>query len=232
MCGRYALRRDVDELVALLEVEEVALDGGGGAGGAGGAPGGAAAAALALAAEPGAAAPVVLERFRPGEPDAPPSRSLRTLRWGLVPAGAPDASGGAACAPAAALLRDAALAPSALARRCLVPADAWSAPPGGADGRLAAEDGSVLALAGVYDLWRDPASPPGGPARWLASFAVVTAAPGRGAAPGPLPLAVPRDLRDAWLDPTLDEAEDVAALLQAVPLDRSGPALSTGPGGR
>ncbi|NAZ88438.1 SOS response-associated peptidase family protein, partial [Kineococcus indalonis] len=112
----YALQRRADELAAEFEVEEVAT--GPGASGA------------AVLVEPGASAPVVLERFRRGEPDAPPSRSLRPLRWGLVPAWAPDPSGGprAACAPAATLLGERATAQAALARRCLVPVDAWHGP--------------------------------------------------------------------------------------------------------
>ncbi|WP_432571806.1 SOS response-associated peptidase family protein [Kineococcus sp. SYSU DK005] len=236
----YALRRDVDELVAEFEVEEVApgalapadpgADPGAGprtgpgtgpgtdpdAGPGDGAPAGAA---------PGGTAPVVLERFRRGEPDAPPSRSLRPLRWGLVPSWAPDAAAGprAAGARVETLLAERSTGAAALARRCLVPADAWRGPARGGEQppALRGADGSVLSLGGVYEFWRDPALAPGDPAAWVVSFAVVTA-PAAGPLPARVPLVVPRDLRDAWLDPTLDEAEDVAALLAAV--------LAAGPG--
>ncbi|WP_432502509.1 SOS response-associated peptidase [Kineococcus arenarius] len=224
MCERYVLQRDVDELVAEFEVEEPALG-----------PGGAASPADVV---PGARPPVVLERFRKGEPDAPPSRSLRALSWGLVPPGARDASAGPAAAHvrAEALLREPSSAPAALARRCLVPVDAWyqrraDGEPRGAQSAVSAADGSVLSLAGVYEFWQDPARAPGDPARWLVSFALVTTAaePGPDRLRGRVPLVVPRDLRDAWLDPTLDEAEDVAALLDALSRERAGTALRTHP---
>ncbi|WP_432535419.1 SOS response-associated peptidase [Kineococcus arenarius] len=228
MCERYVLQRDVDELVAEFEVEEPALG-----------PGGAAPPADVV---PGARPPVVLERFRKGEPDAPPSRSLRALSWGLVPPGARDASAGPAAAHVRAetLLREPSSAPAALARRCLVPVDSWyqrragaaaGDEPRGAASAVSAADGSVLSLAGVYEFWQDPARAPGDPARWLVSFAVVTTAaePGPDRPPGRVPLVVPRDLRDAWLDPTLDEAEDVAALLDALSRERAATALRTHP---
>lgn len=227
--SRYALRRDVDELAVEFEVDDNTLAG---TPAGTGAPG-----ALPADVVPATTAPVVLERFRKDEEDAPPTRSLRALRWGLVPARAQDASGGARTAEVRAktLLEDPATAEAALLRRCLVPADAWygsgagataDGGPGGQDVAVEPADGSVLALAGVYDFWRDPARAPGDPARWLVSFAVVTTAAGAGPEPRPgrVPLVVPRDLRDAWLDPSLDDADDVRSLLAAVPDDllRSG----------
>nr|WP_308220275.1 SOS response-associated peptidase [Kineococcus sp. TRM81007] len=194
---------------------------------------------------PTSSPPVVLERFRRGEPDAPPARSLRSLRWGLVPSWAKDASGGprALNARAETLLEKPSFAQAALARRCLVPADAWyewQVSPVARDGAggprkqpfaVRAADGSVLSLAGVYEFWQDPAAAPGDPARWLVTFAVVTTAaePGLDRLHERMPLLVPRDLRDAWLDPTLDDAEDVAALLAAVPRDQFATALTAHP---
>ena len=217
MPSRYALRRDVDELAVEFEVDDNTL--------AATPSGPGAAAALPADVVPATTAPVVLERFRKDEEDAPPTRSLRALRWGLVPAGAQDASGGARTAEVRAetLLEDPATAEAALLRRCLVPADAWhgSGAPGGQDVAVGPADGSVLALAGVYDFWKDPARAPGDPARWLVSFAVVTTAAGAGPEPRPgrVPLVVPRDLRDAWLDPSLDDADDVRSLVAAVARD-------------
>ncbi|NAZ75205.1 SOS response-associated peptidase, partial [Kineococcus sp. T13] len=86
---------------------------------------------------------------------------------------------------------------------------------------VGAADGSVLSLAGVYEFWKDATRAEDDPARWLVSFAVVTTAaePGLDRLHERMPLVVPRDLRDAWLDPSLDEADDVRALLGAVPRD-------------
>ncbi|WP_432564287.1 SOS response-associated peptidase [Kineococcus sp. SYSU DK003] len=222
MCGRYALRRDLDDLVTEFEVDDNTLSEG-------------AQVTLSTNVAPTTTPPVVLERFRKGEPDAPPTRSLRALRWGLVPSWAGDASGGARMVNARveSLLSKPAFARAALARRCLVPVDAWYEWQAGgtattADGRplkqpfaVANADSSVLSLAGVYEFWKDPSKPAEDPSRWLVSFAVVTTAAEQGLdrLHERMPLVVPRDLRDAWLDPTLDEADDVQALVEAVPRD-------------
>ncbi|MEZ0164730.1 SOS response-associated peptidase [Kineococcus sp. LSe6-4] len=222
MCGRYALRRDLDDLVEEFEVDENTLTG----------PD--ADVTLSTNVAPTTTPPVVLERFRRDDPDAPPSRSLRALRWGLVPSWSKDASGAARMVNARAetLLDKPAFAKAALARRCLVPVDAWyewqtsaSATEGGKPRKqpfaVAAADSSVLSLAGVYEFWKDPAAAEDDPARWLVSFAVVTTAAEEGLdrLHERMPLVVPRDLRDAWLDPSLDDAEDVRSLLDAVPRD-------------
>ncbi len=178
--------------------------------------------------------PVVLERFRKDEPDAPPTRSLRALRWGLVPSWSKDASGAARMVNARveSLLSKPAFAKAAVARRCLVPVDAWyewqtsgTATEGGKPRKqpfaVGAADGSVLSLAGIYEFWKDPAKAEDDPTRWLVSFAVVTTAAEAGLdrLHERMPVVVPRDLRDAWLDPSLDDADDVQSLLDAVPRD-------------
>ncbi|WP_432543249.1 SOS response-associated peptidase [Kineococcus sp. SYSU DK002] len=219
MCGRYALRRELEDLVEEFEVDDNTLAGGG-------------AVTLSTNTAPTTTPPVVLERFRKGEPDAPPTRSLRALRWGLVPGWSKEGTGGAPLVNARVetLLSKPAFAAAATARRCLVPVDAWYEwqASTAADGRprkqpfaVASADGSVLSLAGVYEFWKDEARAPADPARWLVSFAVVTTAAEEGLdrLHERMPLVVPRDLRDAWLDPSLDDADDVRSLLGAVPRD-------------
>ncbi|MFB9375498.1 SOS response-associated peptidase [Kineococcus gynurae] len=243
MCGRYALRRDIDDLVTEFEVDP--MD---------------AAARDALAAgatrstnvAPTTTPPVVLERVPRGRDgtveDAPPTRQLRALRWGLVPSWTKDAgeaTKGAARminARAESLLTKPAFAKAALTRRCLVPVDAWyewqvspTVVEGGKPRKqpfaVRATDGSVLSLGGVYEFWRDPARPDDDPARWWVTFAVVTTAaePGLDRLHERMPLVVPRDLRDAWLDPSLGEREDVEALLAALPRDLFSAEATGGP---
>lgn len=230
MCGRYALRRDVDDLVEEFEVDEDTLSPGGVPGGSGPEP----VVTLSTNVAPTTTPPVVLERFRKDEPDAPPTRSLRALRWGLVPSWSKDASGAARMVNARveSLLSKPAFAKAAVARRCLVPVDAWyewqtsgTATEGGKPRKqpfaVGAADGSVLSLAGIYEFWKDPAKAEDDPTRWLVSFAVVTTAAEAGLdrLHERMPVVVPRDLRDAWLDPSLDDADDVQSLLDAVPRD-------------
>ena len=65
----------------------------------------------------------------------------------------------------------------------------------------------VLARPGVH---------PDDPAAWLTSFTVVTTAaePGLDVIHDRMPLVLPRDRWDAWLDPGLTDADDVRALVE------------------
>jgi len=221
MCGRYALRREFEDLVEEFEVDDNTL-------------GGDVTVTLSTNVAPTTTPPVVMERFRKGEPDAPPTRSLRALKWGLVPSWSKDATGGSRMVNARveSLLSKPAFAKAAVARRCLVPVDAWyewqTTDLVGKDGKplkqpfaVANADGSVLSLAGIYEFWKDDSKAPDDPARWLVSFAIVTteAEKGLDRLHERMPLIVPRELRDSWVDPELDDPDDVAALIDAVPRD-------------
>ena len=219
MCGRYALRSEIADLVEEFEVDED-LTGD--------------RATRSTNVAPTTTPPVVVERVPREDPEAPPVRSLRALRWGLVPSWSKDASGAARMVNARveSLLEKPAFAKAALTRRCLVPVDAWyewqaspvaTGPKGPRKQPFAvrANDSRPLSLAGIFEFWRDPAKPDDDPDRWLVSFAIVTTAaePGLDRLHERMPLVVPRELRDAWLDPDLAEAEDVGALLGALPRD-------------
>ena len=108
-------------------------------------------------------------------------------------------------------------------RRCIVPADGfyeWQR----IDERrqpylLRRPDGELLAMAGLWSLWPDPAT--GG---WIVSAAVVTTV-GDERMLGlhdRMPVLLERDAVDAWLDPGLTDAGDVSLLIRAathVPLE-------------
>ncbi|HEU0086723.1 MAG TPA: SOS response-associated peptidase [Pseudonocardiaceae bacterium] len=146
-------------------------------------------------------------------------RTIRVMRWGLVPHWAKDPGIGSRLINARA--ESAATKPAfrdALARRrCLLPADGWyewQAPAAPGTGKqpffITPADGSGLALAGLWATWRGPdaAEPP------LMSCAVLTTA-----AVGPLveihermPLVLPPDAWADWLDP---DAADPGPLLAA-----------------
>jgi len=160
---------------------------------------------------------------------AAPVRWLRLLRWGLVPSWSKDASGGARMinARAETLLDKPAFRRATLTRRCLVPADGWyewQVSPSEKDARgkprkqpffLRPVADGPIAFAGIYELWRDPAVHADDPHAWLATYAIVTtgAEPGLAAVHDRMPMVLPPDRWDAWLDPQQRDPEAVRALL-------------------
>jgi putative SOS response-associated peptidase YedK len=187
---------------------------------------------------PTKAAPVVFVRVpRAADPTDPPVetpepvRWLRLLTWGLVPSWAKDRSIGSRMinARVETLLDKPAYRRAAASRRCLVPADGWyewQASPTERDAKgrprkqpffMAPADGGVCAIAGVYELWRDPTRHADDLDAWLATYAVVTTAaePGLDVVHDRMPLVLPRDRWDRWLDPDERDADTVRALLSA-----------------
>jgi putative SOS response-associated peptidase YedK len=169
--------------------------------------------------------PSVVTRH-PRDPDGVPDlgrtvRSIRVMRWGLVPHWAKDPKIGSRLINARA--ESAASKPSfrdAVARRrCLLPADGWYEWQRGAGtalrgGRkqpffITPADGSGLALAGLWSTWRGPdaAIPP------LVTCTVLTTD-----AVGPLaeihdrmPLILPAQAWQAWLDPDSHDPSELLA---------------------
>lgn len=208
MCGRYAAGASTDELVEELAID---LD----------ATGGAATADFNVA--PTKQAPVVLTRVPKGDdvpPDAEPVRQLRMLTWGLVPSWAKDRSGAARMinARAETLLEKPAYRKAAASRRCIVPAQGyyeWQRSPVALDAKgkprkqpfyIHRSDGASLAMAGVYEFWRDRGLPDDHPDAWLVTYAVVTTAADEdlGRIHDRQPLVLEPDQWAAWLDPGLD----------------------------
>jgi putative SOS response-associated peptidase YedK len=143
-----------------------------------------------------------------GVDEARTERSVRVLRWGLVPSWAKDPSGGSGLINARA--ETAADKPSfraaLAARRCLLPADGWyewrrgsaAKQPFFITSATAPARGGSLAMAGIWEFWRSPAG--GEP---LVTAAVLTTD-----AVGPLadihprmPLLLAAEDWAAWLDP-------------------------------
>lgn len=159
-------------------------------------------------------------RDEEGTPDPDTTvRSLRVMRWGLIPHWAKDKSIGAKMINARA--ESAATKPafrnSLARRRCLVPADGWYEwrKDGGTKQPffMTTTDGSSLAFAGLWATWRDKEAPEADP---LVSYTVLTTD-----AVGQLtdihdrmPLLLPRESWAAWLDP---DVEDVSELLGPPP---------------
>ncbi len=197
----------------------------------------------------------VLERPLKDASDRRPVRQLRPLRWGLVPSWAKSPEGAAKMinARSETVHEKPSYRRAFEARRCLIPADGYYEWVTGAAERELEEkgrkkrprkqpyfvtpaDGSVMAMAGLYEFWRDPTLPPDHPQAWWATCTVLTteaehapfALPEGGPAPegGPrslaeihprMPLVLPPDRWAAWLDPGRTGTEELRGLLTPPP---------------
>jgi len=161
----------------------------------------------------------------PRDKQEPPARELRVVRWGLVPSWAKDLSIGSRMinARAETVSEKPAFRNAFARRRCLLPADGyyeWQQPPAGTKGPkqpyfICRPDHGVLALAGIYELWRDRAVPDDDPAAWLWTAAIITtSAPDElGEIHDRMPMVIDRAGWADWLDPANTDAGDVRALL-------------------
>lgn len=162
--------------------------------------------------------------------DREPVRELDVARWGLVPSWAKDPSIGSRMINARmeTVAEKPAFRRAFARRRCLVPADGyyeWYTPEGGPAGRsgkplkqpffIHPRDGGVLAMAGLYEFWRDPTRDEDDPASWLmtATILTTTAEDGLGRIHDRMPLLVPRERWAAWLDPEAAVGDGAGELL-------------------
>ena len=159
--------------------------------------------------------------------DAPTVRELHVVRWGLIPSWARDLSGAGRLINARA--ETVTVKPSfrnAFARRrCLIPADGyyeWRALEGRDGGKprkqpyyIHRADGTGLAFAGLYELWRDAALPADHPKAWLWTAAIITtrATDEVGWVHDRMPMVISPDHWADWLDPV---PGDTGRLLKAM----------------
>ena len=160
--------------------------------------------------------------------DAPADRQLRVLRWGLVPFWAKDPSIGNKMINARMETVDEkpAFRRAFAKRRCLIPADGYyewypteqrtkAGKPMKQPFYIHPADGSVLAMAGLYEIWRDPTRDEDDPQRfrWTCTVLTTSAEDSVGHIHDRMPLLVERDRYAAWLDPTLSEPDTLRSLL-------------------
>lgn len=153
--------------------------------------------------------------------DAGRGREIALLRWGLVPAWAKDAGGGAKLINARSeTAADKPSFRSALRqRRCLVPVDGFYEWQAAGDGRrkqpfvIRRPDHAPFALAGLWERWQ-------GPDGVLETFAVLTTAANRtlSALHDRMPVVLAPDSWSVWLDPAAP-VPVVTGLLRPAPGD-------------
>ncbi|MFD1860496.1 SOS response-associated peptidase [Aeromicrobium camelliae] len=153
-------------------------------------------------------------------------REVVTARWGLIPSWAKDPSIGNRLinARSETVGEKPSFRKAFARRRALVPADGfyeWYQPQprdGEAKPRkqpfyLTGREGQALALAGLYEFWKDPEG------QWVLSYTILTtsAEGDDGRIHDRAPLLVPADLQEAWLDPGQEGAGVLGELLPATP---------------
>ncbi|WP_036555965.1 SOS response-associated peptidase [Nocardioides insulae] len=206
MCGRYASSRRPEDLIEEFEVVDARV---------------AAPLESSYNVAPTDEVYAVVERPPRSEsestqPEAP-QRQLRTVRWGLVPSWAKDVSIGSRMINARmeTVAEKPAYRRAFEKRRCLLPADGYfewyPTQRTGKNGKpvkqpffIRPADRGVLAMAGLYELWPDPAKEADDPSRWVWSCTVITteAEDDLGQIHDRMPLMVERDRWAHWLDPT------------------------------
>jgi putative SOS response-associated peptidase YedK len=196
MCGRYASARSVDDIAGAFGIADPDIE---------------AMPAADWNIAPTKPVPAVLVRDR--------RPCLTTLRWGLVPAWSASPSAGATLfnARIETVADKPAFRDAVRRRRCLLPADGWYEWMRMPDGArvphfLSAPDGGLVALAGIWESWRDAEG------RELTSTAILTGAapPDLAAVHDRAPVVLPPSDWARWLDAAAGEA-DVRALLRPTP---------------
>jgi putative SOS response-associated peptidase YedK len=214
MCGRYASSRRPDDLIEEFEVVDNRIP-------------------ATLDADynvaPTKEVYAVVERPPSSDSPEPPERQLRVVRWGLVPSWAKDPSIGNRMINArmeTVADKPAYKRPFAK-RRCLLPADGYfewyptseltkSGKPRKQPFFIRPRDGGILAMAGLYEIWRDPTRDDDDPERfrWTCTVITTDAEDDLGHIHDRMPLMVERDRWSAWLDPTVSGKDDLLALLE------------------
>lgn len=161
-------------------------------------------------------------------------RRLEIARWGLVPSWAKDPSIGSRMinARAETVAEKPAFRRAFAKRRCLVPADGyyeWYTPtepdaPKGKGGKplkqpffIHPADGSSLAMAGLYEWWREPSAPGGDESAWRLTCTIITtdATDDVGRIHDRMPMTIDPAQWSLWLDPDLGSSQAQALLIPA-----------------
>ncbi len=215
MCGRYASSRRPEDLVEEFEIDRVEVK-----------------EALAPDYNVAPTKPVyaVLQRPPRGEDESATvaERQLRVLSWGLVPFWAKDPAIGNKMINARmeTVHEKPAYRKAFASRRCLLPADGYfewyptqqltkAGKPLKQPFFIHPADGGVMAMAGLYEIWRDPTRDEDDPLRfkWTCTVLTTTAEDAVGHIHDRMPLLVEPERYAAWLDPAANDPDVLRGLL-------------------
>jgi putative SOS response-associated peptidase YedK len=214
MCGRYASSRRPEDLVGEFDIVETRIQD-------------------ALPADynvaPTKEVYAVVERPPSKDSPEPPQRQLRVLTWGLIPSWAKEASIGNRMINARmeTVAEKPAYKRAFATRRCLLPADGYfewypteeitkSGKPRKQPFFIRPQDHGVLAMAGLYEIWRDPDKAEDDPTRfrWTCTVLTTSAEDSLGHIHDRMPLMLPPERYEQWLDPRVNDKDDLLALLE------------------
>jgi putative SOS response-associated peptidase YedK len=214
MCGRYASSRKPEDLVEEFEIDKVEVK-------------------EPLAPDYNVAPTkqvyaVVQRSTDPDDKTGPSERQLRSVKWGLVPfwAKEPGIGNKMINARMETVHEKPAYRRPFASRRCLLPADGYfewyateektkAGKPLKQPFFIRPADGGVLAMAGLYELWKDPTRDADDPLRFLWTCTVITtsAEDSVGHIHDRMPLMVEPERYAAWLDPANGAVDDLKQLL-------------------
>jgi len=194
MCGRYTLRTPVETLVERFEIDEYPSS---------------ITPSYNIAPTQGVAA-VIAENGK---------RKLEMLHWGLIPSWAKDPEVGNRMinARAETVAEKPSYRKAFKERRCLILADGfyeWQKTDSGKQPfYIRMEDESPFAFAGLWESWQN--------GREICSCTIITTSPNEVAAQvhNRMPVILPPEDYEMWLDPNFDEREPLTTLLQPFPAE-------------
>jgi putative SOS response-associated peptidase YedK len=212
MCGRYASSRRPEDLAEEFEIDRATLS-----------------ETLTQPLEPDFnVAPTKPVYAVVTREQSAPERQLRMLRWGLVPFWAKDPAIGSRLINARmeTVGEKPAFRQAFARRRCLLPADGYfewypteqktkAGKPLKQPFFIRPKDGRVLAMAGLYEIWRDPTRDEDDPERfrWTCTVLTTTAEDEVGRIHDRMPLLVEPERYAAWLDPSRTDPDELKGLL-------------------
>lgn len=146
-------------------------------------------------------------------------KQLVPVRWGLVPSWAKDTSIGSKLinARAETVTEKASFRNAFKKRRCLVVADGFYEWQPAGDGKrpvyIRLKSGKPFGFAGLYELWKSPEG------QELTTCTIITTEANELMKPihDRMPVIVPRDEHDTWLDPKTEDRTHLLELLKPYP---------------
>jgi putative SOS response-associated peptidase YedK len=155
-----------------------------------------------------------------------PERELTVVKWGLIPSWAKDPSIGSRMINARleTITEKPSFKRAFASRRCLMPADGYyewytEEQPGGKPKKqpffIRRSDGASLAMAAIYEYWRDPSKAEDEPGAIVVTTSAITTAATDDVSRihDRMPQIVQRENWAAWLDPSMKDPEQALSLL-------------------